>query len=162
MNNDQGDKPKMVTFWCFRHFLQSFLKCVSSQILFLLFGREFPSKLNLKSLLYRQRLSNFYSLSLIVIQLRQSRNNLFKSDYRALIPSSQVNFQNRCFWPLFSFKQLQSGKACQPSYQKALELANLFRFLILFGYLKVTSETKSFKGVKILISPRNLLISSGT
>ncbi|CAL6057653.1 Hypothetical_protein [Hexamita inflata] len=162
MNNDQGDKPKMVTFWCFRHFLQSFLKCVSSQILFLLFGREFPSKLNLKSLLYRQRLSNFYSLSLIVIQLGQSRNNLFKSDYRALIPPSQVNFQNRCFWPLFPFKQLQSGQALQPSYQKALDQANLFRFLILFGYLKVTSETKSFKGVKILISPRNLLISSGT
>ncbi|CAL6087790.1 Hypothetical_protein [Hexamita inflata] len=78
------------------------------------------------------------------------------------MPFFTVNSQNRCFWPLFSFKQLQSGKACQPSYQKALEQANLFRFQFLLGSLKVTLETKSVKGVKKLISPRNLLISSRT
>ncbi|CAL6056251.1 Hypothetical_protein [Hexamita inflata] len=78
------------------------------------------------------------------------------------MPFCTVNSQNRCFWPLFSFRQLQSGKACQPSYQKALEQANLFRFQFLLGSLKVTLETKSVKGVKKLISPRNLLISSRT
>ncbi|CAL5985467.1 Hypothetical_protein [Hexamita inflata] len=78
------------------------------------------------------------------------------------MPFCTVNSQNRCFWPLFSFKQLQSGKAFQPSYQKALEQANLFRFQFLLGSLKVTLETKSVKGVKKLISPRNLLISSRT
>ncbi|CAL6063534.1 Hypothetical_protein [Hexamita inflata] len=70
----------------------------------------------------------------------QFLNYLFKSDCRALMPFCTVNSQNRCFWPLFPFKQLKSGQALQPSYQKALDQANLFRFLILFGYLKVTSE----------------------
>ncbi|CAL6003982.1 Hypothetical_protein [Hexamita inflata] len=78
------------------------------------------------------------------------------------MPFCTVNSQNRCFWPLFSFKQLQSSKTCQPSYQKALEQANLFRFQFLLGSLKVTLETKSVKGVKKLISHRNLLISSRT
>ncbi|CAL6019973.1 Hypothetical_protein [Hexamita inflata] len=105
MNNDQGDKPKIV-FSALSIMISQV--CEFTNIIYIVWPGVYL-KIKLKITIVSSTVIKFLFSPKIVIQLGQFRNNLFKSDCRVLIPPSQVNFQNRCFWPLFPFKQLQSS-----------------------------------------------------